>query len=54
MNNPQDVAFGPDGNLYVSSFFTHDVKRYDGQTGAFMGNFTSGGGLSNPTFLIFG
>jgi sugar lactone lactonase YvrE len=34
LNNPQGVVFGPDGNLYVSSFATNNVLRFSGVTGA--------------------
>ncbi len=30
------------------------MRRYDGQTGAFLSNFASGGGLNVPTGLAFG
>jgi hypothetical protein len=42
------LAFGPDGNLYITS--TSGVVRYDGSTGAFLGTFiaTGSGGLSGP------
>lgn len=48
------LAFGPDGNLYVSDVGNDRVSRYDGTTGAFLGVFASGGGLDNPTGLAFG
>ncbi|MCP3962133.1 MAG: DUF11 domain-containing protein [bacterium] len=53
---PTSVTFGPGGDLYVSSWNTSEVKRYDGSTGAFVSNFvTSGlGGLSWPYGTAFG
>jgi streptogramin lyase len=41
-------------DLFVSSTGTHQVLRYDKTTGAFIGVFASGGGLSSPTGLTFG
>ena len=39
--NPTAAIFGPDGNLYVASFGTDEVLRYDGETGAFLDVFVS-------------
>ena len=41
-------------DLLVTSRLTDEVLRYDGDTGAFLGVFASGGGLSNPVGLTFG
>jgi len=41
-------------DILVSSRFTDEVLRYDGETGAFLGVFASGGGLDNPVGLTFG
>jgi sugar lactone lactonase YvrE len=54
LSNPQGLTFGRDGSLYVSSFNTNQVLRYDGSTGASLGVFASGGGLVNPNGLAFG
>jgi glucose/arabinose dehydrogenase len=51
LNDPTDLAFGPDGSLYVSGLGNH-VLRYDGSNGAFLGTVASG--LSTPTGLTFG
>ncbi len=52
---PLGMAFGPDGNLYVSNDFTNEVNRYNGTTGASLGTFVSASaGLDVPTGLVFG
>ncbi len=47
------LIVGGDGNLYVSNSNTNSIKRYDGATGDFLGDFvtSSSGGLSRPTYL---
>jgi WD40 repeat protein len=52
--DPEEIAFGPDGNLYVASADTSQILEYDGATGAFIGVFASGNGLSNVRGLTFG
>jgi DNA-binding beta-propeller fold protein YncE len=56
LSNPRSVAFGPDGDLYVSST-TGEVLRYDGATGAFVETFVdaggNGGGPVDPYGLVF-
>jgi outer membrane protein assembly factor BamB len=51
---PRGLAFGPDGNLFVSSAGSNQVLEYNGTTGAFIGNFASGNGLNSPDGLTFG
>jgi streptogramin lyase len=53
LDDPEGLAIGPDGNLYVTSR-SNEVLRYDGVTGAFLGVFASGGGLEDPAGLVFG
>ena len=50
------MAFGPQGDLYVSSRNTFSVLRYNGATGAFIDEFVQfgSGGLSGPNGLTFG
>ena len=52
---PQEVLFHPvDGTLLVTGFNNTKIKQYDGETGDFIGDFSSGYNLSNPTKMIIG
>jgi hypothetical protein len=46
-----DMAYGPDGNLYVAS--TDNILRYNGATGAFIDVFAEGHGLIQPVNIQF-
>ena len=56
MMGPDAIVFGPDGHLYVSSFVTNEVVRFDGRTGAFLGAFVSAGsgGVRTPHNFVWG
>ena len=56
LDGPSGLAFGFDGSLYVSSFFTDNVLRYRGDNGTFIDEFvpTGSGGLDGPSDLLFG
>ncbi len=53
LSRPLDVDFGPDGNLYVTSFFTNSILKFDGRTGDFLGTFAAGGRLAGPFTMTF-
>nr|MBC8188718.1 hypothetical protein [Pseudomonadota bacterium] len=46
------MAFDSNGDLYVSSFATNEVLRFNGTTGLFEGAFANLG-LAGPTGLLF-
>jgi DNA-binding beta-propeller fold protein YncE len=59
---PLGIVFGPNGidpnklDLYVVSFGTQSVLRFDGTTGAYLGEFvpSGSGGLDGPALIAFG
>ena len=53
LDAPNDMTFGPDGDLYVASAGSDNILRYDGTTGAFLGVAT-GGGIDFPFGITFG
>ena len=53
LTTPQQMAIGPDGNLYVADATENTVKRYSILDGSFLGNFTPVGDLSTPLALKF-
>jgi DNA-binding beta-propeller fold protein YncE len=57
LEEPDSMAIGPDGALYVTSgagLAGAAVLRYDVDTGAFLGPFAAGHGLNRPYGLAFG
>jgi streptogramin lyase len=56
-DNPRGLAIGPDGNLYAAFRVSNLVEKYNGVTGAPIGEFVmnpGNGGLANPLGLGFG
>ncbi|NIP51555.1 MAG: PEP-CTERM sorting domain-containing protein, partial [Aliifodinibius sp.] len=51
---PRTILFGPDENLYVADEGINTVLRYDGKTGGFINNFTTGYTLDGPFGMAFG
>jgi DNA-binding beta-propeller fold protein YncE len=56
LDDPNGLAVGPDGNLYVGSDLTDSVLRYNGMTGAFIDTFVppGSGGLNGTNDIAFG
>ena len=48
------MAYGPNGQLYVSSIGTATVKRYSAYDGSYVDDFASGNGIGSPMVLTFG
>ncbi len=53
MDPIHNFTFGPDGNLYVTSFSFGGVRRFNGKTGAFMDVFVPPGGNNQPADVAF-
>lgn len=51
LNDPWNMTFGPNGNLYVASDLGGDVREFNGQNGSFIATIATG--LSNPVDLKF-
>lgn len=54
LNTPQEVLVGPDGHLLVDGRFTDHVLKFHRRTGEFLGRFSSGYTLDEPTKMSYG
>ena len=54
LDGPTGILFTPSGTLLVASFNTDSVKKYDGTTGVYLGDFVTAGsgGLDGPDWGI--
>lgn len=50
----EDILFHPDGSVLVTGLGNAYIKRYDGHTGAYIGNFSSGYSLDLPSKMTMG
>ena len=53
-SSAQGLLFGPGGDLFVPSFQTGEIRRYDLATGDFTSFVDAGGALTTPWYLTFG
>ena len=54
INDPLDLIHGIDGHLLLSNGNNDNILSYDAETGASLGVFASGGGLSGPMGMAIG
>ena len=54
LTNPEDILFHPNGNIIVTGFSNQFIKEYDGITGDYLGNFSSGYNLAGPSKMSIG
>jgi len=56
LNGATGLSYGPDGNVYIASFYSRNILRYNGKTGKFIDEFVSPGrgGLGAPNDVKFG
>lgn len=54
--NPNGIAYGPDGNLYVGLGDTGRIMKFQGQTGSYLGDFVNSdvAGFSGCRAIAFG
>ena len=52
LNDPYDIEFGVDGHLYAANTGDGRVLKYDGQTGAFLGELESSAELRTVSALL--
>lgn len=54
LSNPEDILFHPDGSVLITGFSNQFIKQYDGVSGDFIGNFSSGYNLAGPSKMSIG
>lgn len=53
VEKPVGLTVGSDGNVYVTSYVSNSILRFDGQTGNFIDVYAAGGGLEGPSSVSF-
>ncbi|MDC8003226.1 T9SS type A sorting domain-containing protein [Aureisphaera galaxeae] len=53
LSNPQDIVFHPDGSVLISGFLNNAILQYDGETGDYMGEFSSGYSIQGATRMEY-
>lgn len=51
---PEDILFHPDGTVLVTGFGNTAIKRFDGASGAYIDDFSSGYSLATPSKMSIG
>jgi DNA-binding beta-propeller fold protein YncE len=54
LSNPEDILFHPDGSVLITGFSNQFIKRFDGITGNYLGNFSTGYNLAGPSKMSIG
>ena len=54
LSNPEDILFHPDGSVLITGLSNQFIKRYNGITGDYIGNFSSGYNLAGPSKMSIG
>ncbi len=49
ISNPQDIVFHPNGNVLMTGHGNNAIKEYNGTTGEYIGEFSTGYTLLGPT-----
>lgn len=54
LSTTEDILFHPDGTVLVTGYGNTAIKRYNGSTGASMGDFSTGYSLASPSKMSIG
>lgn len=54
LSGTEDILFHPDGRILVTGFQNTAIKSYDGESGVYLGDFSSGYVLDSPSKMSIG